>query len=763
MKKNTFMKRQLKNIFCYSIVSLLLFASGPCYFAEEVVDIEATPSTTDEEQTENSFEILEESKTEDTEKSQSSEKDNTKKIQIGARSLGGSFKPEHLLMNPRLVRFNFHTPDGTPIEGLDFKGEMVAYLAGNTLPTGYPINLTYNNTTHLYEGMMDYPHPIPLTTTTNQGVALQVKIENIPSVTAITEDYPNTYTIYERRAGTSSLDPDNVLSGTSTANVQLTNWGSGTWGKRLDDSETFSAVVWASPTPISNIASIRNVQTTTPYSHTLKINMSEHFVDDQGNSIPAPTGFSNNRQWDVPGPTTYQFGITGVGGTPPTDVPMEYVVSGTTYKYEGWYHGWKKPATLNTNHPITVSVNAGSGFPLTVVYKAYKNVSEKYLHEGGGGSLEGGIHDSTQTVPINSYFTGTPQAVKKVSNGDYYVYQGWLKDNEHPLYDSPRLGTPNETVVQDTVIKYIYKKATPNRKLTLTPNVTVVSSGDQVTWTAKVKNTSADPISLDDTEMRLDSAPDYVTGSTIVDGVAQPDSFWTGNSLPVISPGGETTIQFKTQPTGTSNSNKEKIISAQSTKLSKDTVKGQVRIKDEDSKPVLPGVDFGLENVPNKFIFEDVTVNNFSQESSLKLSSYASHTISDGMFVRLFDDRVGTPGWRLTAKLDSFKQVGYPTAALNSAVTLDFKTSLEKVTNPNTPTEAIDPSPSGSLPSIQSNVQLLSNSTDVLVMNSPVGIGDGTWQTRIPLNDIKLTLPANSGVAGKTYETELTWTLTDAP
>lgn len=296
MKKNTFMKRQLKNILCYSIVSLLLFASGPCYFAEEVVDIEATTSTTDEEQTENSFEILEESKTEDTEKSQSSEKDNTKKIQIGARSLGGSFKPEHLLMNPRLVRFNFHTPDGTPIEGLDFKGEMVAYLAGNTLPTGYPINLTYNNTTHLYEGMMDYPHPIPLTTTTNQGVALQVKIENIPSVTAITEDYPNTYTIYERRTGTSSLDPDNVLSGTSTANVQLTNWGSGTWGKRLDDSETFSAVVWASPTPISNIASIRNVQTTTPYSHTLKINMSEHFVDDQGNSIPAPTGFSNNRQ-----------------------------------------------------------------------------------------------------------------------------------------------------------------------------------------------------------------------------------------------------------------------------------------------------------------------------------------------------------------------------------------------------------------------------------------------------------------------------------
>ncbi|MBO0452666.1 WxL domain-containing protein [Candidatus Enterococcus murrayae] len=757
------MVKTLKNILFYSILFSLLLTSEGFYFAEKLTEekqVKTTQSSTTGEKQEKS---TVETQVEEVEQVEPAEKGGTKKQQLGTRALGDPFKPQHLLMHQRSVRFKFHTPDGTPIEGLDLNGEMVDYLAGNTLPTGYQVNLVYNSATQFYEGWMDYPHPIPPTTTQSQGVALQVKIENIPSVTAITEDYPNTYTLYERRAGTSSMDPDNMLSITGTANVQFANWGSGNWGKRLDDSESFSAVVWSSPTPISSIAYVRNRQTSTPYSHTLKMNMSEHFVDDHGNSIPAPSGFSNGRQWDVPGPTTYQFGITGAGGMPPADVPMEYVSGWKTYKYEGWYKGLKKPATLNTTHPITVPVNAGSGFPISVVYKAHYKVTEKYLHEGGGGSLDSGAFDSVQPVPENSLFAGTPQNVKKISNGDYYVYQGWLKDNEHPLYDMPRLGRPNETVTKDVIYKYIYKKATPNRSLTLAPDVSVVASGDQVTWTAKVKNTSSDPISLDDTDMRLDSVPDYVANSTIVDGVPQADSFWTGTSIPLIGPSGEITIQFKTQPSGAPNSVKETVISAQSVKLAQDIVKGQVRIKDEDSKPVPPTADIGLENVPSKFTFEDVTVNNYSQVSLLKLSSYASHTISDGLFVRLFDDRAGVPGWKLTAKLDSFKQAAHPSRTLSTGVSMDFKPKLEQVNNPNTSTETIDPSPAGSLPTIQSTVHLSSNNTDVLVMNSPIGIGDGTWQARIPLNDVQLTLPANSGIAGETYESTLTWTLSDAP
>ncbi|MDO7798988.1 WxL domain-containing protein [Enterococcus avium] len=491
--------------------------------------------------------------------------------------------------------------------------------------------------------------------------------------------------------------------------------------------------------------------------------MSEEFVNEKGERITAPTGFMDYFEYGIINSVeNYDFGATGRAYNP-GKVPVKYTTGGIIYKYEGWYTGWTKPSTLNTTQPISMTIKKNEAYPITVLYSSNVLKTEECFTEDGS-SLASGTHDSSEEVLLDSTFTGDSiKEIIKASNGDYYSYQGWLKDSEVPGTDTPRSGKPNEKMTKDTTFKYIYKKAIPGRSITLTPDVSVIASGGQVTWTAKVKNTSSDPISLDDTELRLDSVPDYVSGSTVVDGLSKGDSFWTGNSIPLIGPGGEVTIEFKTQPVGAPNVIKEIEISAQSTKIAKDIVKGQVRIKDEDSKPVTPGKDFGLENVPSKFSFEDVTVNNFSQVSSLELGAYAPHTVSDGMFVRLFDDRAGSLGWKLTAKLNSFKQTAHPTRTLSNTVTLDFKTSLEKVTNPNTPTEAIDPSPSGSLPLIQNNVHLLSDNVDVLVMNSPVGVGDGTWQVRIPLNDVKLTLPANNGVAGTRYESDLTWTLTDAP
>lgn len=776
------MRGDNKKIFLLSLLTIFLVT---LLSFNQVVHSEDKTTVTEESTIESSEEIKSkgESQTEVTKTTSDSKEKEEREVEGGAEdegvqiqpfAAGEPFGPEHMRPFKRFIQLRVEYSTGTPIEDLDIW--MVVKETSSPI-YGMPIHefqLQYNNTTQLYEGWYDYPYQFPRYHS-QQYITLDLSgeirgLEHGP--TNITAPI-SPVTVYRKNRNSGvispSMDPD-ILTGSVT--YTLTN--AGNFSRSVVTPGLYTGTVGRNETRMGYISGsfggeglqIREDYTDIiPKFPVLYNVMSEHFVDEKGNDIPTPVseGFIDGYVWGIDVPTVnYKFGQTGRWGLVPYDVPMEYVSGGITYKYEGWYKGWKQPSTLNTIHPISISAKKNEAFPIKVVYKSYVKADEQYFDEGGS-SLDGGTYDGTQLSPLNSTFNGTPQSIIKDSSNDYYVYQGWLKDTEIPGTDVPHVGTPNETMTKDTIFKYIYKKATPSRALSLTPDVSHIASGDQVTWTAKVKNTSSDPISLDNTEMRLDSAPDYVAGSTIVDGVPQADSFWTGTSIPLIGPGGEITIQFKTQPTGAPNAIKETIISAQSTKLSQDVAKGSVRIKDEDSKPVPPGTDIGLENVPNKFTFEDVTVNNYSQVSLLKLSDYASHTISDGMFVRLYDNRAGVPGWKLTAKLGSFKQTTHPTRTLSTGVSMEFKQKIEKVNNPNTTTETIDPSPVGTLPSIQSTVHLTSNNLDVLVMDSPIGVGGGTWQARIPLNDIKLTLPANSGVAGKSYESELTWTLTDAP
>ncbi|MGM0340681.1 WxL domain-containing protein [Enterococcus sp. AZ007] len=757
------------------LISLMVtfFPVNQSVYAEEKTELtkESTIEKTKETKSTNESQEVT-TKTSDTKEVEKGKEESSEEaIKIQPFAAGQPLRPEHLYYPDTLVQVRFQYPTGAPVENLDVELELrdTTVGGGGPMPSS-TYRFSYNSTTQLYECVVRYPYAFPYSPPPSVSYSITMQsyliIRNLDLATSITENYKNTITTTTRRSGfyggitIPSFDPDNPTVGSITNNpVGLYKQADKSWIGYLSPSTSISYSASREP------ASITNYKPATPFSFNVNYNyMTEHIVNEKGDTIAAPTGFWNYRQWYINTPTTlYEFGRTNVVGPKETDVPMKYVAGGITYNYEGWYTGWTKPSTLNTAHPITVNVKQNEGFPITVVYSSHVLKTEKY-YKSDGTSLESGLHDKTaEEVPLDSTFTGTPKNIIKASNGDYYVYQGWLKDTELPGTDTPRSGKPNEAMTQNTEFKYVYKKATPSRSLSLTPNTTHIASGDQVTWTAKVKNTSVEAINLDDTDMRLLSVPDYVSGSTVVDGVPQSDSFWTGTSIPLIGPGGEVTIQFKTQHVGVPNSYHGTVISAESTKVSRDIARGNVRIKDEDSKPVPPTADIGLENVPSKFVFEDVTVNNYSQVSLLKLSSYASHTISDGLFVRLFDDRAGAPGWRLTAKLDSFKQAAHPSRTLSTGVSMDFKSKLEQVNNPNTSTETIDPSPAGSLPTIQSTVHLSSNNTDVLVMNSPIGIGDGTWQARIPLNDVQLTLPANSGIAGETYESTLTWTLSDAP
>ncbi|MGM0111206.1 WxL domain-containing protein [Enterococcus sp. DIV0187] len=780
------MKKPMKKVILVSLLMALLITIFPINhrtYANEIGE------ATTEEKKESSKETLSPSESlEEPDTTESSGKKETTKasgekekivkekkededIKITPFAAGQPLRPEHMYISNYNVSFRIQYPTGAPVENLDVVLELKDSSVGGGPMLRWDIHLVYNSVSQLYEGVMNYPYQFPLSYPSgysNVAVGCNIRIKNLGLATSITENYTNSFfggTRYSGYWGGNSYparDPDtSVVIGPIAGNpVNLYKQADQSWLGVVNHAGTASY-----HTTTGEPVSMTFYVPANPYSHTVNYNyITEYIVNEKGDTITAPSGFWNYRQWYINTPTTlYEFGRTNVVGPKETDVPMKYVAGGITYNYEGWYTGWKKPTTLNTAHPITVPVKQNEGFPVTVVYSSHVLKTEKY-YNNSGGSLESGIHDTaSQEVPLDSTFTGNPQNVIKASNGDYYVYQGWLKDTEMPGANTPRAGKPNEKMTQNTDFKYIYKKSTPARSITMTPDTKLIDSGDLVTWTAKVKNTSADPINLDDNEMRLLAVPDYVAGSTVVDGTPQPDSFWTGNSIPTIGPSGEVTIQFKTQHVGLPNSYHGTVISVKSAKVSQDMARGNVRIKDKDSKPIPPGVDIGLENIPNKFTFEDVVVNNFSQTASLNMSSYASHTISDGLFVRLFDERSSIPGWKLTAKLDTFRQTSHPSRTLSSAVTMDFKTNLEKVNNPKTATESIDPSPSGSIPTINSNVHLVSNNTDVLVMHSPVGIGDGTWQARIPLNNVKLTLPANSGVAGKTYESALTWTLTDAP
>lgn len=775
------MNKKAKKIIFFSLF-LAIFAlqipQSQQFYAEEISTTteksekesseETQISSGDEKETMESSESAEKKESSGKEESEK-EKTEDEGIKIQPFAAGQPLRVDHLYMPNSNMGVRIQYPTGAPVENLDVVLELRDNSVGGGPMPSKEIPLVYNTGNQLYEGVVNYPYQFPLSYTSSAGVRIKalLRIKNLNLATSITENYVNSYTALVRRSGYwggmtfPTNDPDTPSYNTVTGSPA-------TFYKQADQSwlaglfDPGGTSYYASTGDVTQVFWYTPIN---PYSYNVNYNyITEHIVNEKGDTINAPTGFWNYRQWYINTPTTlYEFGRTNVVGPKETDVPMKYVNSGITYNYEGWYTGWKKPATLNSAHPITVNVKQNEGFPITVVYSSHVVKSEKY-YTSSGGTLDSGVHDTApQEVPLDSTFTGNPKDVIKVANGDYYVYQGWLKNSEMPGTDTPRTGKPNEKMTQDTHFKYIYKKATPTRSISMIPDATHVDSGDLVTWTVKVKNTSTDPINLDDTELSFLSVPDYVAGSTVVDGLPELDSFWTGNSIPTIGHGGEVTIQFKTQPVGIPNSYHGTVVGVKSAKVSQDMVRGSVRIKDKDSKPIPPGVDIGLENVPNKFVFEDVVVNNFSQVTPLKFSSYASHTVSDGLFVRLFDERSSIAGWKLTAKLDTFKQTAHPTRTLNSAVTMDFKTSLEKINNPNTATESIDSSPSGSIPTIHSNVHLSSNNTDVLVMNSPVGIGDGTWQARIPLNDVKLTLPANSGVAGETYESALTWTLTDAP
>ncbi|EGO6529102.1 WxL domain-containing protein [Enterococcus faecalis] len=90
--------------------------------------------------------------------------------------------------------------------------------------------------------------------------------------------------------------------------------------------------------------------------------VSEHFVNSTGAKIPPPTGFLENKQTEINN-ENYTFKQSG------TLPDMYKGTNGKTYKFQGWYKGKTKPATLKTTKTPRYAVTYDDNDDLNVVYE----------------------------------------------------------------------------------------------------------------------------------------------------------------------------------------------------------------------------------------------------------------------------------------------------------------------------------------------------------------------------------------------------------
>ncbi|RXK60218.1 WxL domain-containing protein [Enterococcus faecalis] len=98
--------------------------------------------------------------------------------------------------------------------------------------------------------------------------------------------------------------------------------------------------------------------------------VTEHFVDNNGNEIPAPTGFTQGKQTVI---DSENFTYTSANALPDT-----YTAGDKSYKFKGWYKGIDKTALETTKTP-SYAVTYDDKDDMTAVYE---EVQETTVHPG---------------------------------------------------------------------------------------------------------------------------------------------------------------------------------------------------------------------------------------------------------------------------------------------------------------------------------------------------------------------------------------------
>ena len=176
--------------------------------------------------------------------------------------------------------------------------------------------------------------------------------------------------------------------------------------------------------------------------------------------------------------------------------------------------------------------------------------------------------------------------------------------------------------------------------------------------------------------------------------------------------------------------------------------------------------DMGILSAPVRFYFGRQQLSSSIKTYNLAAQNYQTNTnvVTDGFYTRIKDEQGVSTGWKLTASLSEFKDSGGRAMPNGTGASLKLENMfIQNVTDRDTPQEAIDPSPAGTPTTVQANETLVTGQTAKTLVSAQVGEGQGTWQLRMPFDDISLTLPAGAGKSNTDYTAKLTWSLDDTP
>lgn len=315
-------------------------------------------------------------------------------------------------------------------------------------------------------------------------------------------------------------------------------------------------------------------------------------------------------------------------------------------------------------------------------------------------------------------------------------------------------------------------------KSELIPDKKKVKRDGQVFWTWEITNLFGS-ISSEDIKAKLAALPTGVNldpSSIKVNGSAGSMADIDGtNSLGTLDMPNETiTIQFMTTVAGNVGDWKElsgRVDWNDTTGIGpyyKES-KGLIQIQD-DEQTYTPqdSKDMGILSAPIYLNFGIQRLSSNLETYTLDSLNYQTNTkvVTDGFYTRIKDDRGSNAGWKLSASLSKFADAANQEMPNGDSTSLSFNNlSIERVTNRDTQQENIESPPIGAdVPSFyQGSETLQAGQTAKILIRANQNEGRGTWQLRIPFNDVSLNVPANSGKKGTIYKAKLTWSLDNTP
>lgn len=311
------------------------------------------------------------------------------------------------------------------------------------------------------------------------------------------------------------------------------------------------------------------------------------------------------------------------------------------------------------------------------------------------------------------------------------------------------------------------------------PNIERVRSGEVVSWSWTIFTSVVTKLPIDIyPSLNLPTGATLVTGSVKIDNNPVNDNVLDG----LTSIGTLDNFQDRiviTFDTTISGSVEEWLDIEVKTKWTDDTMnspylagnKGKIQIQDDEQTYTPDDYNaLAILSVPIDFdygIKQDISTT--AKSYQLNSQNYLTNTkvVTTGFYTRIKDDRTTGNGWKLTAALSEFEDKKNNPMPFGSGASLSFNgMSIESVTDRDTEQEQIDPSPTVGVPGlVETNKTIVAGQTaQTLISADASGTqGKGTWQLRMPFDQISLNLPANAGKTSNVYNAKLTWSLDSTP